>query len=267
MDFAREILVLQEERQKCILNMNFARAKEIEVSISLLKAGSDNANWIEKSSTNHMNFEKEKQATLNELMQDTGIRIRAIYQIRAKHQRDLVEVQSRQASEMAKLTSEFAKEIELYANRPIPQVSILERDARSHAQRSNYAMAECLAREAKQLKAETIRLAHAEIHAKYVDKQEKMIAKHRSFLDSFNSKLESDIENVHLDHENHIGSVKRRLKLLAVKYKQELTDEKVEELVSQYRTIDDDLMVVPEAQKSKTRARVKTPTRKVKVQQ
>lgn len=283
MEFAREILLLQEERQKCIAKMNFTKAKEIEENIMLLKAGSEDSYWNERSNSNQNNFEKEKQATLNDLMQEMGIAVRSVYQIRAKHQKDLVEVQTRQAAEMAELTSEFAKDLELAVNRPIPQVSVLERDARSHAQRSHYAMAECLAKEAKQLRAETIKAAQAEIHAKYIEKQEKMIDRHKRFLESFKSKLETSIIDRHLEYQDHITAAKRRLKLIAAKYKQELTDEKVDELVNQYRIVDDEAedLVVKKKQtfsmapkagsvhtaRSASTNRAKTPTkRKVRVQ-
>ena len=57
MNFGKEIVMLENERQKYIAAMDFARAREIESHIKQLRAGSFNASSEDQTRSKKSNFE------------------------------------------------------------------------------------------------------------------------------------------------------------------------------------------------------------------
>ena len=243
MNFGKEIVMLENERQKYITAMDFARAREIESHIKQLRAGSFNASSEDQTRSKKSNFEYEKHCALNELMQTASVLTKRIYQIRAKHQQDLVVVQDRHAKEMTDLSAEYAKDLELAAQRPVPQAAVIERDAQNQARMSHYAMAQCLRKEAENVKAQALILYQDELNKRYAAKQEKMLKKQQEFMKSFESKLALDIQQVHLDYRAAVSVAKRRISLTALKNGLRVPDAEIEKMVQMYPLVDDEVPV------------------------
>ena len=241
MDFGKEIVMLQNERQKCISAMDFEKAREIENHIQQLRSGAMACANQDKSRSQKSNFEYEKHAALSELAQVVSVLTRRIYQIRGKYQRDLVTVQARHAKEMTDLSAEYAKEIELAALRPVPQATIIERDAQNQAQRSNYTMAQCMMREAEQVRGQFLESLKADLNKKYSGLQNKMMKRHELFMKSFNSKLDTDIQQVRLDYRAAVNVAKRRLSLTSIKNGVKLTEDEIEKMIAKYPLLDDEV--------------------------
>ena len=241
MNFGKEIVMLQSEREKYIKAMDFVRAREIENHINQLRAGSANAAVEDKSRSKKSNFEFEKHCALNELMQTASTLTKRIYQIRAKHQQDLIVVQARHAKEMTDLSAEYAKELELVSMRPVPQAAIIERDAQNQAKMSHYAMAQCLRKEAENVKQQALLLYQDELNKRYTDKQEKMLKRQQEFMKSFESKLATDIQQVHLDYRAAVSVAKRRISTTAIKNGLRVTDAELEGMIQMYPLVDDEV--------------------------
>jgi hypothetical protein len=241
MDFAEEIALLQAERQKEIGLFHFDKAEAIEQSITELRRNSQNLKTSHRTlHANHL-FEREQHEALA-TVHVTSLRLtQEIYEARARHERDLITVRARQATELSALTSDLANELALVATRSLPPVNLLLRDAQMQAQLSRYPFAASLSEDAERLRSDLIRDQQQTLHDQFATRQEQMIAKHRSFDESFQSKLDYDLTEIHRKFGMAMDVCKHRIQTAALKYGIAITEREVDELLAKYRLDDDEV--------------------------
>ena len=141
---------------------------------------------------------------------------------------------------------------------------MLEKDARAHARMSHYEMAERLAREAQEMKESVQNEAQNDLHREYIEKRQKMDARHQALMKNFESKLETDIRGVRLDYQRECEVTRRRLFLMAHKFGLSITDQEVDKLISQYPLADDEDLPKPQSPPRKTVSFSQSPWRRAR---
>jgi hypothetical protein len=112
----------------------------------------------------------------------------------------------------------------------MPQVTFLQKDAQLQAQLSRYEYADSLAKEAEQLRLDIIQEQRQTLHDEFACKQDRLIAQHRAFDESFQSKLDYEITEIHRRFDNAIAVCKRRIEAAAIKYGIKLTEDEIREI-------------------------------------
>lgn len=140
--------------------------------------------------------------------------------------------------ELALLTTDLAKDLELSAARSIARVSRLRREAHVHALAQHYGLADSLAREAEVHRADVLLERQRALHAQYADRQQKLIARHRAFEASFDAKLQDDIDQLRLEFRRTLAFYRQRVAAQAIGMGLEVVEEELAALFATHEFAD-----------------------------
>jgi hypothetical protein len=244
MSFSEEIAVLQAGRRAEIAQFHFRQARELERNIHVLRKNSDATHTTNSNTRSAAIFAQEKQAILNSALMLSIHSAQKISEIRIQHEHDVISARARQAAEIAELTSDLAKDLELIPRRSLAQANALAREATFQASRSQYEFAEELMKNADALKAGFIREQQQLLHDQYTVRQKKAVARHREFDLKVQSKMEYEIREVHRHFGAAMNVCRKRLETAAIRHGSRLTQEEISQILSSYRLEDD---AIPQA--------------------
>jgi hypothetical protein len=240
MAFAEEIGVLQSSRRAVIAQLRFNRASDLEQNVKVLRTNSDCLETAALLNRSAELFAREQHEALNSILLSSIKLTRKIYQLRAAHERETMRVRNRQASEISRLTSELAKELEVTPMRSVPQANALLRHAVYQAGISNYDLAEEFKRTAKQVRVNAAKDEQHMLHEHYVVLQEKLVARHREYEAMMQTKLEYEIREVHRTFAVRMNVCRRRIETAALKHRVQISPAEIDQLLAPYRLDDDE---------------------------
>jgi hypothetical protein len=214
------IAILKEERRITIAAFQFQKAKEIDKRIAVLKSRLA----VERANAKIANYSREFEAE-KEVLRHKALELQANYEqllltTRATFEAGLTKFNESYTREMNKLSTDYAKALELEAIRPVPPAIELRRTAKLQADICcSWELAEEMYSESASVSADSVHKREEEVRRLFDAKQASLRAAHRLELAAHDERMNTEIALLRFRFEQELNVLKQGYGVYATKFK------------------------------------------------